>query len=142
MSHRDTCERFMAALRTGDFDTQRTILAPDFVCTEADGLPYRGTFHGPDGWQTLAMTVGRTWSGFRLELLEFVAETGDNVVWRFAISGKSRRTGTPFQSTVLELWRFRDGKLGEILPYYFDTNLLALADAQARRGESRSQGLR
>lgn len=129
MSRREICERFIQALQTGDFATQRQILAPDFVCVEAAGLPYPGTFHGADGWEELARTVGRTWKGFSLTLREFVAEGEDNVVLLFDIAGASRRTGVAFSSSVMELWRFRDDKLAEITPFYFDTHALALADA-------------
>lgn len=129
MSHREVCERFMAALQKGDFATQREILTPDFICTEAAGLPYAGTFRGPDGWEELAKTVGRTWKGFSLQFREWVAESEDSAVLLFDISGASRKTGTTFNSSVLELWRFAGGKLAEIRPFYFDTHELAIADA-------------
>jgi len=128
MSRRELCDRFIAALGIGDFATQREILAPDFVCTEAAGLPYPGTFTGPDGWETLARTVGRTWAKFSIKRREFVAESEDSAVMLFDIAGQSRKTGKPFQSSVLELWRFKGDKLVEIMPFYFDTHQLAVAD--------------
>lgn len=131
MSYRDFCDRFRKALNSGDFDTQSSMLSPDFVVTEAAGLPYSGTYRGAEGWKELATAVVRTWSGFRLEFLEYVGETESTLVVRFAISGTSRKTGRSFESTVMELWRFENGLLSEILPYYWDTQLLAAADAQA-----------
>jgi ketosteroid isomerase-like protein len=128
MSHRAFCERFIAALSAGDFDTIGGMLDPDFVVQEADGLPYAGSYRGLEGWRALSKAVITTWSGFKLHPLEFLGETEETFVVRFAISGRSRKTGTPFESTVMELWRFRGPLLREIIPYYWDTHLLAEAD--------------
>lgn len=125
MSHQDFCDRFMALLQKGDFDALGPMLDPDFVLREARGLPYAGEYHGLDGWRALSRAVSAAWAGMRLERLEYVAEGADTLVVRFALSGKSRKNGTPFETTVMELWRFRDGKLREILPYYWDTHHLA-----------------
>ena len=64
-----------------------------------------------------------------MKRIEYLGETEDTLVVRFAISGKSRKTGKVFDSTVMELWRFRDDHLCEILPYYWDTHLLVSANA-------------
>lgn len=128
MSHRAFCERFLAALAAGDFDAVGAMLDPDFLLEEAAGLPYAGTYRGVDGWRALSKAIVATWGGFRARILEFPGETADTLVVRLAISGRSRKTGTPFESTVLELWRFRDGRLREIVPYYWDTHHLATID--------------
>lgn len=128
LSHREFSERFLAATRSGDRTALAEMLHPAFEAEEAAGLPYRGMYRGVDGWLALGAAVVGAWSKFRLELLEYVAEDGDNFVVRFAISGESRRTGRAFETTVLEFWRFEGGKLREIHPYYFDTNLLAQVD--------------
>jgi ketosteroid isomerase-like protein len=128
MSHRAFCERFLAALAAGDFDAVGAMLDPDFVLEEAAGLPYAGTYRGVDGWRALSKAIVATWGGFRARILEVPGEGADTLVVRLAISGRSRKTGTPFESTVLELWRFRDGRLREIVPYYWDTHHLATID--------------
>lgn len=128
MTHREFCERFIAAMSVGDFDTQGAMLDEHFVVHEAEGLPYAGDYRGIDGWRALSKAVVATWAGFRLKPLEFLGETADTFVVRFAISGRSRKTGKTFESTVLELWKFNGGQLREITPYYWDTHALALAD--------------
>jgi ketosteroid isomerase-like protein len=134
MSHVQFCERFMAATRSDDEVALSELLHPDFLLEEPSGLPYSGTYHGVSGWRTLARAVVSAWSKFRIEPLEYPAESKDSLVVRFAISGRSRKTGKPFESTVLELWRFKDGKLWRILPHYFDTHLLASINDALRIG--------
>ena len=129
MRYRQLCERFTAALAAADWATMEAMLDPDFEVVEAEGLPYAGTYRGAAGWRQLSGQVLATWSGFRLRTLEILGETDDSLVIRFAMSGRSRKTGTPFETSILELWRFRDDRLIGITPYYFDTHQLALADA-------------
>jgi uncharacterized protein len=125
MTKQDFCRTFIDAVRKGDFETLAPMMTADFVCHEADGLPYGGEYRGLDGWQRLLKRVVETWAGFRLETLAILGETADTIVLRFRLVGRSRRTGTPFDTTVMELWRFEDGKLAEIWPYYWDTAELA-----------------
>jgi ketosteroid isomerase-like protein len=129
MKYRGFCERFIAALGAADWAGMEQMLHPDFEVVEADGLPYAGIYRGAAGWRSLSDAILATWSGFRISLMEM--HGGDDAaVLRFAMSGRSRRTGRAWQSSVLELWKFRDDKLVRIDPYYFDTNLLAKADAE------------
>ena len=50
--------------------------------------------------------------------------TSDHVVLLQRMRGRSRRTGQPFEMSILELYSFRDGKLIGIKPYYWDTAAL------------------
>jgi ketosteroid isomerase-like protein len=128
MDHRQFCDRFMAALQAGDRDALAGMMHPDFRVEEAESLPYGGVYHGVDGWMTLARAVTKTWKGFQISPIEFPGGSQDRFLVRFRISGASRRTGKPFESTVLELWSFREDRLIEIAPYYFDTHALVMAD--------------
>ncbi len=117
MSHRAFGERFFTALNSGDFDAVGAMLDPEFFVLEPDGLPYAGCYRELDGWRDLAQAVLKTWAGFKIQPLEFLGETADTLVVRFAVSGRPRKTGTAFETTVLELWRFQGEKLREIMPY-------------------------
>lgn len=130
MKHRAFCEEFVAALAAGDWSRMEEMIHPDFELTEAEGLPYRGTYRGFEGWRRLSDSVLSTWSGFRIKLMEMHGGDDEAAVLRFAMSGRSRKTGSAWNTSVLELWKFRDGRLVSIAPYYFDTHLLAEADAQ------------
>jgi ketosteroid isomerase-like protein len=115
-------------MSAGDFDALGAMLDESFVVHEAPGLPYGGDYHGIAGWRALSQAVVSTWAGFRIKPLEFLGETTDTFVVRFAISGRSRKTGKTFESTVLELWKFNGVRLREITPYYWDTHALEVAD--------------
>ena len=41
------------------------------------------------------------------------------------MTGSGRTTGTPFEVPIAEVWTFLDGKIIEVVPYYFDTKMLA-----------------
>jgi uncharacterized protein len=130
MSRRDFCETFLAALSRGDFDALGGMLAADFVVHEAEGLPYGGDYHGVEGWRALSEAIVATWGGFRVTRTDFYGETENSLVVRLFIKGRSRKNGTPFESSVLELWQFDDGGLlREITPYYWDTQALAAINA-------------
>lgn len=125
MSHQATCDRFLAALGIGDFETMGALMQPDFVVHEPAGLPYAGDFHGLDGWRELSSQIVAAWAGFKLLRKEFYGETADTLVVMLFLKGRSRKTGKRFETSVLELWRFREGRICEITPHYWDTHTLA-----------------
>ncbi|MBX3538916.1 MAG: nuclear transport factor 2 family protein [Chelatococcus sp.] len=128
MAYQVFCKAFFAALDTGDFETLGDMMDADFVCHEAEGLPYGGAWRGIAGWKALCKQIVGTWAGLKVVPIEFLGETADTIVLRLRLTGRSRRTGVAIDTTVMELWRFRDGKLREILPYYWDTAALVAAD--------------
>ena len=85
-------QQLYATTGAGDFDTAETMLTDDFFIIEAEGLPMAGEYEG--------MTVG-----------------GD-----YVINVISFRFEDPSlaPAQLAELFRFRDGKVCEIRPYYFD----------------------
>jgi ketosteroid isomerase-like protein len=104
------------------------MLDPEFILVEAESLPYGGTYKGLEGWRELSASIVRQWAGFKLTLLEYISSSENSLVVRFRISGRSRKTRRQFDTTVLELWRFRDNRLLEVHPYYWDTYALMVAD--------------
>ena len=125
MDKRDFWERFMTALIAGDSGKLEVMLDPDFFLVEADSLPYGGTYQGVQGCLDLGAAIGKTWKGYSARRLEFVSEADDSLVIRLALAGTSRKTVVAFETTLLEVWRFKGEKLSEILPYYWDTQLLS-----------------
>lgn len=130
MNHRAFSERFLTAMRASDVATMGLMLHPDFELVEADSLPYGGTFRGLDGWQALIRAVVATFAGFRLTLIDYPGESAQALVVQFALSGRGRHSGTPFETRLLEHWRFRDDRLWRIDPFYFDTHLIVDAIGQ------------
>ena len=110
----------VAALYTasgsGDFDTAETMLTEDFFIREAQGLPMAGEYHGRTALRNLYAQVFGTLKVADLEQ-ECITAGGDCVVnlisFRFVDEHLPR-------AELAELFRFRDGKVCEIRPYYFD----------------------
>ena len=123
-------EDFMTANAKGDRATLEAMVHPDFTLEEAAGLPYAGVYRGVDGMFGLMKALDETWSKFRLKVLEFPCSDENAMVVRLAVWGTLRKTGNDFSTTAMELWRFKDGKLIEIVPYYLDTHMLAKANGE------------
>lgn len=114
----------------GDFEGIREFISPEFVATEADSLPYPGEFRGFEGYVALMTALASTWEGLAMEVHQLIAD-GDTVAIRGTLSG--RRGDRSFSMPLVEIWQFREGKLMESQPYYFDTKLLAdIYDAGGR----------
>lgn len=123
-ANRALVETVYAAAGAGDWTAVRGYMADDLVIVEAASLPYAGRYTGPDALHVLHAVVSGYWSDFAIDFRGMTAG-GDTVVCELLISGKSARTGDAFTMPLLELWRIRDGKVSEILPFYFDTARLA-----------------
>lgn len=113
------------ATTSGNWEAAEAMLTDDFVATEAPNLPFAGVYRGKKGLQELfgkvmgmidatgfdiqAMTAGDDWV---VVLLDMMARDSD---------------GSELRLPLAEAMRFRDGKVCEIRPYYFDSELLARA---------------
>lgn len=96
--------------------------ADDIEIVEADSLPYGGTFRGKeDGAKGLLMIQG-SWDDMSFEMEEMLASpTMIAAIGR--LRGKAKATGIAIDMPIVELWRFRDGKVQSISPIYGDTQL-------------------
>jgi ketosteroid isomerase-like protein len=125
----------------GDFAAARELLTDDFFITIPPHMPFSGVYRGKDAFRDLAPSVVEA---VAVADMKFVATTvGDGCaveIVEFTLAGYD---GPPVQ--VAELIRFRDNKVCEIRPFYFDP--APMLDAASRRnrpasGSIRSQGQR
>lgn len=131
MSHRATFERFFAAIQRRDRETVAALIHPDFQIVEAPSLPYAGTWRGFDGWRGLNRAVAGAWADMNVVVDEILGESADALVVRMTLSGRAGPSGTPFTTSILEIWRFEGGQVRGITPYYWDTHHLASLHAGA-----------
>lgn len=116
-------EKLYAATSVGDFDTAETYLTDDFFITEAQTLPFAGVFRGKQALRDLFPIVMGMMDVAGLNIIQHVSG-GDYVITILAFT---------FQDPALqpaelcELYRFRDGKICEIKPYYFDPSTIIAA---------------
>jgi ketosteroid isomerase-like protein len=95
-----------------------------WVAGPADRFPWAGTHRGPEGV--------RGWSALLDEQLEYDAfelveawQDGDTVIELVRASGTARETGKRFESEVVRLWTFHDGRVVRVRSYYDTANYLA-----------------
>lgn len=116
-------EALYAATGVGDFDTAETHLTDDFFITEADTLPFAGVYRGKGALREL---YGKVTGMVDLAALDIVQHTvgGDH-----AVTILSLRFADPAlaPAQLCELFVFRNGKICEIKPYYFDPATVAAA---------------
>lgn len=112
-----------AATGVGDWDKAAAMLTDDFFITEADGLPMAGTFTGKNALRDLFTQVMGMFDVAGLDRVETTAGKDH------AITILSFRFADPAlkPAHLLELFRFRDDKICEIRPYYFDPATMVAA---------------
>lgn len=105
-----------AATGVGDFDAAANMLTDDFIVSEADSLPMMGVYKGRNALRELYSKVMGMMDVAGLERGE--TATGSD----FAVCRVTFQFQDPAlqPAELLELFRFRDGKVCEIKPYYFD----------------------
>lgn len=116
-----TVSRFVTALAKQQLDEVRLLLRDEFVVHEAGGLPFSGTFHGPDGFLQLLGTMNE-----RLELelspgsgIQYLA-AGNTVAMRTRMKFTARASGNSVETGLVEIYTVRDRRIAELDVYYKD----------------------
>jgi ketosteroid isomerase-like protein len=105
-----------AATGVGDFDAAEKLLTDDLVITEADTLPFAGVYKGRTALRELFTKVMGLMDVAALNRVQ--TTTGGD----YAVTILSFEFVDPSLAPahLCELFRFREGKVCEIRPYYFD----------------------
>jgi ketosteroid isomerase-like protein len=120
-------QRHLAAIRSiheGSGIIQRAresgILADSvtwWVAGPPEVLPFAGTWQGLEGIVEFQRRLDDTMQYDRVELRRYVV-SGDDVAAVFFGAGVARATGRPFESEIVRLYTFRDGKVVSVRNYY------------------------
>ncbi|MEO0033203.1 MAG: hypothetical protein RIS94_2961 [Pseudomonadota bacterium] len=105
-----------AATGVGDWDTAASMLTDDFFVTEADTLPFAGVYRGNNALRELYSKVMGMMDVAGLDVVETCVGKDHAVT---ILSFRFADPALP-PAHLCELFRFRDGKVCEIRPYYFD----------------------
>ncbi|HEY9345697.1 MAG TPA: nuclear transport factor 2 family protein [Inquilinus sp.] len=97
---------------------------PDVVVHEPSSLPYAGDWKGLAGVGALFRRMREVWSDIGVERMEAV-RTGDTVFMTCTLHLTARRSGEAVSQPFAEVLRFREGRLVDGLPFYYDTGALA-----------------
>ena len=118
-----------AATGVGDFDKAEEYLTDDFFITEADTLPFAGVYKGRTALRELYTKVMGMMDVAGLNRVE-TTSGGDYAVTILSFEFADAKLAP---AHLCELFRFRDGKVCEIRPYYFDpASIIAACDAKNR----------
>ncbi len=111
-----TVFRVFALIGENKWDEVEALLTDDFVAHEAPLTPYAGVYQGPKALRKMVESIFGSLTFTSNELLD-VAVGSDHVVTvqEIKIQGWD---GDPVR--VAETYKFRDGKICEIRPHYFD----------------------
>ncbi|MBH5335588.1 nuclear transport factor 2 family protein [Streptomyces pactum] len=120
--------RYLAAGGPGKahFALLAPYFAPDVVLHQADALPYGGVWRGHDGLQRFFLAMSGTWESFAMVEQRFLA-VGDPVVVLTQVRARVRATGRELGFPILQTIGFRDGRIAEVRPFYWDTAAIARA---------------
>jgi len=119
--NRAVIDRFVAAVFAGDSATLLALCDADFVLHEGSGLSFGGSYPGGEGFLRFLGVFGETLDIARLEPIRtYLTDDPDWIVCEFELEATVKATGKAFASSLLERWHFRDGKVLEIKPHYFN----------------------
>ena len=114
-------ERFVAAVFAGDSAAIEALAAPAFELHEGSGLPFSGVYGGAQGFLDFLGIFMATFEIDRLAPVRtYRTDDPDFLACEFDLRAIVRATGAVFESTLVELWSFRQGKVVSIKPHYFN----------------------
>jgi ketosteroid isomerase-like protein len=116
-------DNLYAATSMGDFDAAEALLTDDFFITEADSLPMAGVYRGKTALRDLFTQVMGMMDVAGLARGE-TTTGGDFAVCHVTFQFQDT---TLQPAELLELFRFKGGKICEIRPYYFDPSQIVEA---------------
>jgi|SRR5688572_16751175 ketosteroid isomerase-like protein len=105
---------------TPDIRMLATAFHPDVVVHEPKSLPYAGDWTGFEGIGALFRRMREVWSDLRVEQLEATRD-GDVVFMACTIDLTSCATGASITQPFAEVLRFKNDRLIEGTPFYYDT---------------------
>ncbi|MFI9310945.1 nuclear transport factor 2 family protein [Streptomyces triculaminicus] len=123
-------EEYLAAGGPGDasFDLLAPFFTPDVVLHQTGALPYGGVWCGHAGIEQFFLAMSRTWESFDMMEQEFLA-TGETAVVLTQVRARARSSGRELTFPILQTITFKDRRIAEVRPFYWDT--AAIADACA-----------
>jgi ketosteroid isomerase-like protein len=122
-------QALFAATGAGDWEAAESMLTADFFVTEADTLPFAGVYRGPGALRKLFEIVMGSAGVVGLDIHQ-ITSGGDRVV---ALLDLLLEGTPPVRVALAETFRFREGKVCEIRPYYYDQTPILSAVAARKK---------
>jgi ketosteroid isomerase-like protein len=122
--NRQTVLALYKATGKGDWAKAATLMTEDILIREASTLPFAGIYRGVAAMRELFGRVRAT--GVIGIDMHQVTAGGD---WVVVLLDLLFQGDPPVRAPLAEAFRLQDGKVCEIVPYYFDSDLLVRAAA-------------
>ncbi|NWK98306.1 hypothetical protein DM806_22085 [Sphingobium lactosutens] len=119
--NRDLLIGIYRRIERGEMEVLAEALDPDVSFHEAASLPYGGDMRGKEAALAGMAGMFAAWRSVEVVFYEFCA-AGDLVFAYHKFSGVARATGLTYEGQAVELFRFRDGRIVEWRPFYWDTH--------------------
>lgn len=108
----------------GNWDIVRQYVADEMVMHVPPGLPYGGDYHGWEGYLRCFKEMGAFYRDLKSGPVE-LASVGDKVIVLTSMSGRIARNDKPVSFRIATVWTVQDGKVVDIVPFYYDTKAIA-----------------
>ncbi|MDH3509791.1 MAG: nuclear transport factor 2 family protein [Gammaproteobacteria bacterium] len=121
--NRQTLENIYATFFKGDFEGWLAFFTDDSVFREPETLPYGGVVKGREKIQATVMKIVECWDDISYDVEDILANDQRAIAYG-VFNATSKTTGKKVSVPLAEMWRFKDGKVEEMLAIYGDTALL------------------
>jgi ketosteroid isomerase-like protein len=123
--NRQTVLALYKATGKGDWAKAATLMTEDILIREAPTLPFAGAYRGVAAMRELFTKVRAT--GVTGVQMHQATAGGD---WVVVLLDLLYPGDPPVRAPLAEAFRLQDGKVCEIVPYYFDSSIVAAAAAR------------
>ncbi|MBF4494361.1 nuclear transport factor 2 family protein [Flavobacterium sp. MR2016-29] len=117
---------FESLFKTRDFTGIASIIEEGAIYSQAEGLPYGGTYVGFNEWTKM---YTKSSEFFDLEIEKeptyFSNAAKNEVIIYFTIKCKAKKSGKTLSMPISEHFDLKNGKITAIRPFYFDTKQFA-----------------
>lgn len=108
----------------GRWDIVKQYVADDLVMHVPPGLPFGGDYHGWDGYLRMFKELASYFTELKASEAQF-ASAGDKVIVMSSLSGRVAKNGKPISFAITAVWTVKDGKVVDIVPFYYDTKSMS-----------------
>jgi len=108
----------------GRWDIVKPYVADELVLRVPPGLPFGGDYHGWQGYMDILKAIGTFFTDIKAGPREF-ATVGQKVIVVGSLSCRIAKNGKPISFPLTDIWKLQDGKVVEIVAFYYDTKAIA-----------------
>lgn len=104
----------------GRWGIVRQYVSDDLVMHVPPSLPFGGDYRGWDGYLQMFNALGAFFTDLSPAEAQFAA-CGDRVIVMTTLSGLIAKNRRPISFPITAIWEVKNGKVVDIVPFYYDT---------------------